>query len=127
MDSALERGRKAVREVDPQLEEILSERYDGILPEFSESLIEMAYGRIYSRPGLDVKTRFIATIAALTAQGAQTLPQLRINIRNALKVGVTQREISEVIFQMALYGGLPSMINALNAAKEIFEEEAGKA
>ena len=122
MTDALTKGRALAKELDPELEQILSQRYDDMLPEFSESLVEMAYGRIYARPGLDIKTRFIATIAALTSQGAQTQPQLRINIKNALKAGVTEREISEVIFQMSLYGGLPAMVNALNVAKEVFEE-----
>ncbi|WP_370979506.1 carboxymuconolactone decarboxylase family protein [Agaribacterium sp. ZY112] len=124
MDDALTKARELLQDIDPAMETVLAERYDKLLPGFSETVIEMAYGRIYSREGLDIKTRYIATIAALTAQGAQTLPQLKVNIRSALKQGVTQREISEVILQMSLYGGLPSMINALNAAKEIFEEIA---
>ncbi|RKF18001.1 carboxymuconolactone decarboxylase family protein [Alginatibacterium sediminis] len=122
MSEALTRAREILQQVDPELETVLSERYDELLPQFAESLIEMSYGRVYSRPGLDIKTRYIATIAALTSQGAQTLPQLRVNIKNALKLGVTQTQISEVIFQMSLYGGLPAMINALNAAKEVFAE-----
>ncbi|WP_096087621.1 carboxymuconolactone decarboxylase family protein [Agaribacterium haliotis] len=122
MGDALDRGRYFLQSIDPELEEVLAERYDELLPEFSESLVETIYGRIYSRPGLDIKTRLIATIAALTAQGSQTKPQLRINIKNALKAGVTKREICEVIFQMNLYGGMPATINALNTAKDVFAE-----
>lgn len=124
MKPALEKGRELVADIDPELEVILKQRYDDMLPEFAESLVEMAYGRVYSRPGLDMKTRLIATIAALTAQGGQTTPQLKVNIKNALTIGVTQREISEVIFQMSLYGGLPATVNALNAAKEVFQQQA---
>ena len=122
--SALNKGRELVADIDPELEAVLKERYDDMLPDFAESLVEIAYGRVYSRPGLDMKTRLIATIAALTAQGGQTTPQLKVNIKNALTIGVTQREISEVIFQMSLYGGLPATINALNAAKEVFQQHA---
>eukprot|EP00752_Nemacystus_decipiens_P019608 g17664.t1 len=53
--------------------------------------------------GLDLKTRYLATIAALTALGGQTKPQLKVNISGALKAGATQQEIGEVIWQMALY------------------------
>ncbi len=122
MNSILERGRALAQTLDPELEQILKERYDDLLPNCAVSIVENAYGRVYSRDGLDIKSRYIATIAALTVQGSQTHPQLRINIKNALKVGVSQREICEIIFQMSLYGGMPATINALNLAKEIFAE-----
>ncbi|NYZ67115.1 hypothetical protein H0A36_13930 [Endozoicomonas sp. SM1973] len=77
-----------------------------------------------------MKTRFIATIAVLTAQGAQTLPQLRINIKNALKVGVTQRETSEVIFQMSLIWwptfNLRQLRATLSGLGDLVREEALK-
>ena len=64
-----------------------------------------------------------STIAALTALGGQTRPQLMVNIAGGRKAGLSQEEIAEVIWQMALYGGFPSAINALNAALEVFEAE----
>ncbi|MBO6510309.1 MAG: carboxymuconolactone decarboxylase family protein, partial [Roseibium sp.] len=84
MSEALERGRKLTQTLNPDLEAILSERYDTLLPEFSESLIEWAYGRHYARPGLDMKTRQLCTIAALAVLGGQTAPQLKINIEHSL-------------------------------------------
>lgn len=117
------RGRKMAEELNPGMEAALEERYNDLLPDFAESLVEMTYGRVYSRDGLDEKTRFIATVAALTVQGGQTKPQLKINIQSALNAGASQREIAEVIFQMAIYGGFPAMINALNAAKEVFANQ----
>ena len=62
-------------------------------------------------------------LAALTALGGQTRPQLKVNIAAARRAGATQREIGEVIWQMALYGGFPAAINGLNAALEVFGEE----
>lgn len=82
-----------------------------------------AYGRQYARPGLSLRDRYLATIAALTAQGGQTGPQLRINISGGRKAGLSREEIAEVIWQMSLYGGFPSAINALNTATEVFELE----
>jgi 4-carboxymuconolactone decarboxylase len=101
---------------------VLAERYDEHLPGFAETLIEQAYGRHYARDGLDLKTRQIATVAALTALGGQTGPQLAINIEHALAAGASEREVLEVIYQMAIYGGMPAAINGLNTAIALFEE-----
>ncbi|WP_353620430.1 carboxymuconolactone decarboxylase family protein [Labrenzia sp. CE80] len=54
--------------------------------------------------------------------GGQTGPQLRINIEAGLKVGLSETEIAEIIWQMALYGGLPAAINALNTLTSICED-----
>ena len=119
-ESALKTGEELARKLNPELRSVLEERYDDILPGFTDTLFEFAYGRLYSRDGLDMKTRQIATVAALTALGGQTGPQLKINIEHALAAGATQNELAEVIFQMSVYGGMPATINALNAAKEVF-------
>ena len=121
MTDALKRGREVLAEMNPEIEQVLRERYDDLLPGFAESLVEWAYGRHYSREGLDMKTRQLCTVAALTALGGQTGPQLKINIENTLAAGASEREIAEAIWQMAVYGGLPAAINGLNAAKEVFE------
>jgi 4-carboxymuconolactone decarboxylase len=123
MTTALEQGRALTRKLNPELEAVLNERYDDIVPGFAESLIEWAYGRHYARPGLDLKTRQLCTIAALTVLGGQTGPQLKVNIEHTLAAGAERREIIEAIWQMAVYGGLPAAINGLNAAKEVFEAE----
>lgn len=123
MTTALEQGRALTRRLNPELETVLNERYDDIVPGFAESLIEWAYGRHYARPGLDLKTRQLCTIAALTVLGGQTGPQLKVNIEHTLAAGAERREIIEAIWQMAVYGGLPAAINGLNAAREVFEAE----
>jgi 4-carboxymuconolactone decarboxylase len=127
MSTALERGRALTRKLNPDLETILSDRYDDLLPGFSESLIEWAYGRHYDRPGLDLKTRQLCTIAALTVLGGQTGPQLKINIEHTLAAGASRTEIVEAIWQMAVYGGLPAAINGLNAARDVFAEQDSQA
>ncbi len=122
MTAALEQGRDVVRLLNPGLEQVLAERYDDLVPGFSESLVEWAYGRHYARTGLDLKTRQLCTVAALTALGGQTGPQLKVNIAHALAAGASRGEIVEAVWQMAVYGGLPAAINGLNAAREVFAE-----
>ena len=120
---ALQRGRAAAEATNPGIEETLAARYDALVPGFSTSLLEVAYGHFYTREGLDDRTRYLATVAALTTLGGQTRPQLKVHVQNALNSGASPREIAEVIHQMALYGGYPAMVNALNAAIEVFESE----
>ena len=124
MSNALEKGRAVLSELNPEMEPILAERYDDMLPGFSESLVEWAYGRHYGRGVVDMKTRQLCTIAALTAMGGQTTPQLKANIEHTLEAGASQQEIIEVIWQMAVYGGVPAAINGLNAAKEVFATQS---
>ncbi|MDO8840916.1 carboxymuconolactone decarboxylase family protein [Methanocalculus sp.] len=81
--------------------------------------VEFAYGDILSRPGLDLRTRQIATVAALTALGTAPV-QLRAHIDMALSVGCTRDEIKEIIIQMALYAGFPAALNGMAAAQEVF-------
>ena len=120
MSDALSKGRALLSQMNPGLEAALSERYDTDVPEMAETLVEWAYGRVYAREGVDLKTRQLCTVAALTALGGQTGPQLKINIENTLKAGASETEIFEVIWQMAVYGGMPAAINGLNAAREVF-------
>lgn len=116
-------GRALAENLNPGVEATLESRYGHLLPGMAESVVDFAYGRQYARSGLALRDRYLATIAALTAQGGQTRPQLQINIRAGRKAGLSRQEIAEVIWQMALYGGFPAAINALNAALETFAAE----
>ena len=76
---------------------------------------------MYSRPGLDLKSREISTVAALTAMGT-ALPQLKVHVHGALNVGCSPQEIIEVMIQMAVYAGFPAALNGIFVAKEVFDE-----
>lgn len=89
----------------------------------AEGVVDFAYGRQYARPGLPLRERYIARIAALTALDGRTAPQLKVNIAGSRKAGLSREEIAETIWQMSLYGGFPAAINALNAALEVFAAE----
>ena len=96
-----------------------------IAPEMAEWITDFAYGDVVSRPGLDLKTRELVTVAALTAL-ANARPQLKSHIGGALNAGNTPQEIIEVILQMAVYAGFPASLNGISAAREVFEARAVK-
>ncbi len=123
LENAYERGKALSEKVNPGMEEALAARYDALVPGLSRMVVEVPYGTFYARDAVDEKTRLLATVAALTALGGQTRPQLKVNIASARAVGASREEICEIIYQMTLYGGFPAMINAMNAAIEVFEGE----
>ena len=92
-----------------------------IAPDLAEWIISFSYGDVMSRPGLDMRSRQFATVAALTAMGTAA-PQLKVHINGALNVGCQGAEIAEVILQMTVFAGFPAAINALNVAREVFSE-----
>jgi len=120
MDSErYQRGWEKLQEIDGHGGEQVVDSLRDIAPDFARLLIEFPFGDIYSRPGLDLKTRELAVVAALTALG-NAAPQLKVHIQGARNVGCTQDEIVEVIMQMAVYAGFPAALNGLFAAKEVF-------
>lgn len=114
-----QRGWEKLREIDGEAGEKVIAALADIAPDFARYLIEFPFGDIYSRPQLDLKSREIAVVAALTALGNAT-PQLKVHIQAALNVGCTREEVTEVIMQMAVYAGFPAALNGLFAAKEVF-------
>lgn len=90
-----------------------------IFPDFEEKIISFGFGQIYSRPTLDLKTREVVTISSLITQGA--FAELDFHIKAALKVGLKQEEILEIILQCAAYAGFPKACSALGIAGEIFK------
>lgn len=98
------------------------EAFQEISPEMEKFTMEFGFGDIFSRPGLDLKTRELCTIASLTSLGF-AIPQLKAHVGAALKAGATQAEIKEVILQMLVYAGFPAAINAMLVAKEVFAQK----
>ena len=119
-ESRFERGTRALSEIDGEAGERVVSSLEDIAPDFGRYIIEFPFGDIYSRPGLDLRAREIATIAALTAMG-NAAPQLKVHIEGGLNVGLSRTEIIEIIMQMAVYAGFPAALNGLFAAKEVFK------
>ena len=117
-----ETGLAMLRRVDGKGGETVVESLKDIAPDFARYLVEFPFGDIYARPGLDLKSREIAVVAALTALG-DAGPQLKVHLAAALQVGCTREEILEVIMQMAVYAGFPAALSGLSAAKAVFAEQ----
>jgi len=113
-----ERGEQLLNAFGVDAESFVAELNE-LAPELGDFLVESALGSILSRPGLDLRTREIAVVAALTAVG-HAPDQLRTHIGCALNVGVTRSEIVEAIVQTCLYAGIPATLNALVIAKDVF-------
>ncbi len=118
-EDRFERGARALAQIDGRGGQKVVDALADVAPDFARYLVEFPFGDIYSRPGLDLRAREIATIAALTAL-ANAAPQLKVHIEAGLNVGLSREEIVEVIMQMAVYAGFPAALNGLFAAKEVF-------
>jgi 4-carboxymuconolactone decarboxylase len=123
VDDRFDRGLRALTEIDGHGGQKVIDALADIAPDFGRYIIEFPFGDIYSRQGLDLRSREVATIAALTALG-NAAPQLKVHIQAGLNVGLSRNEIVETIMQMAIYAGFPAALNGLFAAKEVFAEPA---
>lgn len=90
-------------------------------PDFARLLLEFPFGDIYARGGLDLRSRELATVAALCALGSAQ-PQLRVHVHAALHVGCSPTEVVEVVMQMAVYAGFPAALNGLAVVREVFAD-----
>jgi len=113
------RGQQKLAEIDGAAGQNVIDALADIAPDFAGYLFEYPFGDIYSRPGLDLRAREIATIAALAAMG-NAAPQLKVHIEAGLNVGLQREEIVEILMQMSVYAGFPAALNGLFAAKEVF-------
>lgn len=84
-----------------------------------EHITAKAWGDVWQRPGLDLKTRSLITVAMLTALGKQT--ELKSHVRGALNNGATPEELQEVLLHAAVYCGVPTAVDAFRSAAEVVE------
>ena len=85
---------------------------------FQDFITRTAWGDVWSREGLDRRTRSMLTLTALLALGHEA--ELRLHVRAALTNGVTREDISEVFLHTAIYAGVPAANSAYAAAQEVF-------
>ena len=84
-----------------------------------EHITAKAWGDVWQRPGLDLKTRSLITVAMLTALGKQH--ELKGHVRGALNNGATPAELQEVLLHAAVYCGVPTAVEAFRTAAEVVD------
>jgi len=87
---------------------------------FQRIITESAWGAIWTRPGIDKKTRHMLTIAMLAALGKHD--ELAMHIRATRNTGVTSDEVREVLLQVSVYAGVPAANSAFGIAKRVYKE-----
>ena len=118
------RGVATQRQLDPNITEEVLAAFADVAPDFARLTIEFPFGDIYSRPGLDLKQRQIVTMTTLATLGQDR--QLKVHIRFARNVGVTDEEIIEVLMQISVYAGWGRALDALRCAKEVFDGDSAQ-
>jgi 4-carboxymuconolactone decarboxylase len=85
-----------------------------------ELVTQMAWGEIWTRPGLDRRTRSLINLSMITALNRPH--ELKLHVRGAITNGLTKAEIMEVFLQTAIYCGMPAALDSFRVAKEVFAE-----
>jgi 4-carboxymuconolactone decarboxylase len=119
---AHERGMKVRREVlgDAHVDEAVA-RTTGFTADFQDLITRYAWGEIWTRPGLDRRTRSAIALTALIAVGR--MDELPMHVRAALRNGLSENEIKEVLLQTAVYCGVPAANTAFAVAARVLDEE----
>ncbi len=123
-ETTLERFRRGwarLQEVDGEVGVRVVSGLEGLAPDLARYVIEFGFGDVYARPGLDLRSRELGTVAMLAAM-ASARPQLEVHLHGALNVGCTRAELIELLMQVALYAGFPAALNAVEAARKVFAE-----
>ena len=93
----------------------------GLTEDFQAFITRYAWGEVWTRPGLDRRTRSVITLTALIAHGHWD--ELAMHVEAARRNGLTSSEIGEVILQTAVYCGVPAANHAFAVAKDVLEED----
>ncbi|MCB1740406.1 MAG: carboxymuconolactone decarboxylase family protein [Gammaproteobacteria bacterium] len=93
---------------------------DPVMQKFRDVAAETVFGALWSRPGLDLKTRTLICVVSDAATGRE--PELRLHLRMALRQGWTEDELTEVLLHLSGYVGVPLIREAMLVASEVFAE-----
>jgi len=97
-------------------------RFRVVCPDFEQEVVSVVGGRVWTRGGIDLKTRSLCSICVLAALGRTNA--LRLNFDMALNNGASAEEIFEALFQVAVYAGYPAMWDALIMLEEVLAARA---
>jgi 4-carboxymuconolactone decarboxylase len=117
------RGLEALNQISKASGEAVVNSFEDIAPDLGRYIVEFSYGDVFSRPNLDLKTRELATVSALTGLNttASELP-LKVHVNGALNVGASRQEIVEAIMHVIPYVGFVKVQQAMALAEEVFKE-----
>jgi 4-carboxymuconolactone decarboxylase len=90
--------------------------------DFLDITVENLFGDIWTRPGLELRERSMITVAALTVLGRE--PELRVHLRGALNLGISQQALEEMMIHLAHYGGWPTGVAGLRAVRDVVAARA---
>ncbi|MFJ6481406.1 carboxymuconolactone decarboxylase family protein [Streptomyces sp. NPDC091682] len=118
----MERGLRTLRRIEATERPGILDGFQDVAPGFGELVVGFAFGDICSRPDLELPTRQLVTVAALTALG-NAAPQLEFHVRGARNVGCDRREIVETVLWLSGYTGFPATLKALGVVRSVFAAE----
>lgn len=116
-----ERGRAKIQELVEGGDQGVLKGLGKTAPDLANYVLEFIFGDLYSRSGLDLKTKQIITLTCLATLG-NAKPQLAYHIKAALNIGFSREEIIDIMTHLAGYAGFPAALNGVNTAKEVFAE-----
>jgi 4-carboxymuconolactone decarboxylase len=120
--SDYDEGMKARREVlgDEHVDRAI-ESTTPLTADFQDFITRYAWGGVWTREGLDRRTRSAITLAALTALGRED--ELALHVRAAVRNGLSEQEIAEVLLHTAVYAGVPAANSAFAVARRVLADE----
>ena len=124
MSSDYEKGyAQFAQMIGPEQIEQLVGRFRAVCPDFETEVVSIVGGRIWTRGGIDLKTRSLCSICTLAALGRDNA--LKLNLKMALRNGASVEEICEALFQVAAYAGFAAAWDALEKLNEVLKEQQG--
>jgi 4-carboxymuconolactone decarboxylase len=122
-EQRLERGDAVISSLNQGQPQQVLERMRAEFPFLAEATQAYALGDVWSRPGLDNRTRQLAAVAAFAASGQTAF--MTTHARYALNIGVTEDELKEIVYMITVPAGFPKAISASQALSELFAEQRG--
>jgi len=120
-----QRGTEKINELMKNADQNILKGLGKTAPDLANYVLEFVFGDLYSRPGLELKTKQMLTITILATLG-NAKPQLAYHINCGLNIGISRQEIVDILTHVSGYAGFPAAINGIATAKEVFSERDQK-
>ncbi|SEM82845.1 4-carboxymuconolactone decarboxylase [Loktanella fryxellensis] len=125
-DAIMSMGQDWVKQLNPAMETFTPKGIEAFWPTMPAAMMETFFGRGLNPEGLDAKTRLLLTLMGLTIMGAQAEVQLRLTVRHLVEAGATEKEVAATIAMAAMFGGVPSMTQAMTIANDVMKPKTDK-